>query len=70
MRVTVGGPPPDLKGTKPFTPFAVVFTPGTPVLPSNTSARRRYYQNITHVKCKDFDTTIAGSVKKINYTYN
>ena len=39
--------------------------PGTPVLPTSTSARRRYSPNIIHVKCKESHTTLAGSVKKM-----
>ena len=35
------GTPPDNKGKNPFPPYSG-FTPGTPVLPTCTSARRKY----------------------------
>ena len=38
---TVNGPPPDLKGKIPFTPYSG-FTPGIPVFTHHASARRRY----------------------------
>ena len=54
----------------PFTPFAVVFTPGTPVLPTSTSARQRYIPNITHDESKDLDTIIAGrKFNKVHITH-
>ena len=34
--------PPDHKGKQPFAPY-IGFTPGTPVLPTCTSARQKYY---------------------------
>ena len=40
VRVTVTGPPPDLKGTKTPLSFAVVFTPATLVL--STSIQIKY----------------------------
>ena len=60
----VGGLCYGLEPSLEILPFAVVFTPGTPVLPTSTSARWRYSPNITYVKSKDFDTIIAGSVKR------
>ena len=39
---TVEGPLLTLRGQTPFLPLTVVFTPGTPVLPTCIPARRRY----------------------------
>ena len=41
---TVKGPPPDLKGKTPFTPFSG-FTLGTPVFTHYTPARQGYSSN-------------------------
>ena len=50
-----------LRGRGPHLPFAVVFTPGTPVLPTGISARRRYlktylftYVRRLRVHCKEW----------------
>ena len=45
---TVKGPPPDIKGKHPFTPYSGFtpyngFTPGTPVFTFYTPARQGYY---------------------------
>ena len=62
-RDAVRGPPPDLKGTKTLFTLCSGFYTGS-VLPTSTSARRRYNPNLKHDESKELDTIIEGSVKK------
>ena len=47
----------------PQTPFAVVFTPGTPVLPTSISVRRRYLYKLLFT-CKEIESTLQGMNKE------